>query len=81
MVMPSKEALQTFKRLQTVSIDFKNVTVIDMGWDNTQYPKFEDSFIIEAEFKDTGVALTDEQVEELNDNGDFVYEQLQDFLH
>ena len=54
-----------------MSINFKNVTVIDMDWDNTQYPEFEDSFIIEAEFKDTGVELTDEQVEELNDNSDF----------
>jgi len=64
-----------------MSINFKNVTVIDMDWDNTQYPEFEDSFIIEAEFKDTGVELTDEQVEELNDNSSFVYEELQNFLH
>ena len=62
-------------------IDFKNVTVIDMDWDNTQYPEFEDSFIIEAEFKDTGVLLNDEQVDELNDDSGFVYETLQDFLH
>jgi hypothetical protein len=64
-----------------MTINFKNITVIDMGWDNTQYPEFEDSFIIEAEFKDTGIELTDEQVEELNDNSDFVYGELQNFLH
>jgi hypothetical protein len=64
-----------------MSIDFKNITVIDMDWDNTQYPEFEDSSIIEAEFKDTGVALTDEELDELNDSGDFVYEQLQNFLY
>ena len=64
-----------------MSINFKNVTVLDMDWDYTQYPEFEDSFIIDAEFKDTGVELTDEQVEELNDNSDFVYEELQNFLH
>jgi len=52
-----------------------------MDWDNTQYPEFEDSSIIEAEFKDTGVALTDEELDELNDSGDFVYEQLQNFLY
>jgi hypothetical protein len=67
--------------VNAMSINFKNITVIDMGWDNTQYPEFEDSFIIEAEFKDTGIELTDEQVEELNDNSDFVYEELQNFLH
>ncbi len=37
-----------------MSINFKNITVIDMGWEPDQYPEFEDSFIIEAEFKDTG---------------------------
>ena len=52
-----------------------------MGWEPDQYPEFEDTFIIEAEFKDTGIELTDEQVEELNDNSDFVYEELQNFLH
>ncbi len=64
-----------------MSINFKNITVIDMGWEPDQYPEFEDTFIIEAEFKDTGIELTDEQVEELNDNSDFVYEELQNFLH
>lgn len=64
-----------------MSIDFKNVTVVSMDWEYDQYPEFEDSFIIEAEFKDTGVALNDEQVDELNNDSDFVYEELQNFLH
>jgi len=52
-----------------------------MDWQSDQYPEFEDSFIIEAEFKDTGVKLTEEEVEELNDDSQFVYEELQGFLH
>ncbi len=64
-----------------MSIDFKNVTVLDMDWQSNQYPEFEDSFIIEAEFTDTGVALNDEQVDELNNDSDFVYEELQNFLY
>lgn len=62
-------------------IDTNNVTVIDMDWQSDQYPEFEDSFIIEAEFKDTGVKLTEEEVEELNNDSQFVYEELQGFLH
>jgi hypothetical protein len=64
-----------------MSINFKNITVIDMDWDSNQYPEFEDSFIIEAEFKDTGVRLTDEELDKVNDDSQFVYEELQNFLH
>ncbi len=52
-----------------------------MDWQSNQYPEFEDSYVIEAEFKDTGVELTDEELDEVNDNSDFVYEELQSFLH
>ena len=64
-----------------MSIDFKNVTVVSMDWEYDQYPEFEDSFIIEAEFKDTGLELNDEQLDEVNSDSDFVYEQLQNFLY
>ncbi len=62
-------------------INLKNVTVLDMDWQSNQYPEFEDSYVIEAEFKDTGVELTDEELDEVNNNSDFVYEELQSFLH
>ena len=52
-----------------------------MDWEYDQYPEYEDSFIVEAEFRDTGVELTDEQVDELNNDSGFVYEELQNFLH
>jgi hypothetical protein len=64
-----------------MKIDFKNVTVTDMDWHSNQYPEFEDSFIISAEFKDTGLELNDEQLDELNNDSDFVYEELQNFLY
>ncbi len=64
-----------------MTIDFKNVTVVSMDWEYDQYPEFEDSFIIEAEFKDTGLELNDEQLDEVNSDSDFVYEQLQNFLY
>tara|TARA_R110000744_G_scaffold293120_2_gene403542 strand:- start:267 stop:461 length:195 start_codon:yes stop_codon:yes gene_type:complete len=64
-----------------MAIDFKNVTVTDMDWDSRQYPEFEDSFIISAEFKDTGLELNDEQLDEVNSDSSFVYEELQNFLY
>jgi hypothetical protein len=64
-----------------MTINFKNVTVTDMDWDSKQYPEFEVSFIISAEFKDTGSELNDEQLDEVNSDSSFVYEELQNFLY
>ena len=64
-----------------MTIDFKNVNVVSMNWDYDQYPEFEDSFIVEAEFKDTGLELNDEQLDEVNNDSSFVYEELQNFLY
>lgn len=64
-----------------MTINFKNVTVTDMDWDSKQYPEFEDSFIVSAEFKDTGSELNDEQLDEVNSDSSFVYEELQNFLY
>jgi hypothetical protein len=42
-------------------------------WD---YPDFCDAYISYAVHKDTGLELTDEEIEELNDkHGDFVHEK------
>jgi hypothetical protein len=62
-------------------MNFNNITVIDMDFQRDQYPEFEDAFIIEAEYKDSGELLNDDELDKINDDSDFVYEQLQDFLH
>jgi hypothetical protein len=59
----------------------KNITVIDMDIDMQDYPEFTDSFIIEAEWKDSGVELTEAELDLLNDDSDFVYDAVQDFIH
>jgi hypothetical protein len=48
------------------------------GIDHSDYPDFCDAFIISADYD--GVEMTDEQLEELNDDRDFVYEQLMSYL-
>ena len=50
--------------------------------DNRDYPDFCDAFISSAVWKDTGKNLTDEELDELNDNHrDFVYEMVWEYLH
>jgi hypothetical protein len=79
--MTTNEALQTFKRLQTVSIDTNLVENLEFDYNQTQYPEYEDSCIISASWKNTGKDLTDEELEVLNDDSDFVYESLQDHIY
>lgn len=54
-----------------------NRSVIDLdidGIDMRDYPDFCDAFIVGAAWEDTGESLTDEELEELNDDHDLVYE-------
>jgi hypothetical protein len=59
----------------------KNIEVTDMDWQSDQYPEFEDSSILEANWKDSGKALTDDEIDKLNEDSQFVYEELQSFLY
>jgi hypothetical protein len=52
-----------------------------MDWQSDQYPEFEDSSILEANWKDSGKALTDDELDKLNEDSQFVYEELQSFLY
>ena len=51
------------------------------GIDTKDYPDFCDAYISYAEWMDSGTALTEEELDELNvDHGDFVYENVMDTL-
>ena len=55
-----------------------NIEVDDIHmWD---YPDFCDAFISYAEHPD-GKPLTDEELEKVNEDADFVYEQVQEHLY
>jgi hypothetical protein len=49
------------------------------GIDHSDYPDFCDAYIVSAEYE--GREMTDEELDELNENRDFVYEQLWEHLH
>ena len=56
------------KHIDICTIEFEGV-------DSMDYPDFSDAYIDDARFKD-GSILTDYQLDTLNDNREFVYDQL-----
>jgi hypothetical protein len=60
-------------------MDYKLIDNIQVeGIDTNDYPDFCDAFIASADYD--GKSMTDEQLEELNEDSDFVYECVQNHL-
>ena len=54
-------------------MDYKKIDNIEVdGIDTKDYPDFCDAFIVSADYD--GVPMTDEQLDEINDDGQFQYE-------
>ena len=63
-----------------MNIDFAKVEVLSVGGiDMQDYPDFCDAYIEEAEID--GKYATDEELDAINDNGDFVYEAVMDHIY
>ena len=58
-----------YKKIDNIEID---------GIDTKDYPDFCDAYISSADYD--GVPMTDEQLDELNEDGDFQYECIMDYL-
>jgi hypothetical protein len=62
------------------TVDFSTVKVMNVeGIDWTDAPKFCDAYISEAEID--GVEATDEQLEEINNNGEFLLDAVYDYIY
>jgi hypothetical protein len=60
-------------------MDYKKIDNIEVdGIYIKDYPDFCDAFISSADYE--GKPMTDEQLDELNEDGDFVYECVQNHL-
>ena len=60
-------------------MDYKKIDNIEMdGIDTKDYPDFCDAFICSADYD--GVPMTEEQLDELNEDGDFLYANIMDYL-
>lgn len=61
----------------------KKIDLKSLRFDGIDYkdaPDFCDAYISEASFQD-GTPLTEAELDELNEDGQFVYEALQDYLY
>ena len=63
-----------------MKIDFNKVNVTEVdGIDMSDYPKFCDAYISEAEID--GVEATEEQLDEINENGEFLLDAVYDWIY
>jgi len=66
-----------FKNKKTM--DYKKIDNIEIdGIDTKDYPDFCDAYISSADYD--GKPMTDEQLDELNEDGDYVYGRIMDYL-
>ena len=75
--MPIKQILKTIKK----SFDTDNIYDLDFDLGGSVANDFEDSFVIFARWRDTDKELTESELDILNDDSQFVYESLMDFLY
>lgn len=59
-------------------IDYSLIDSVDFDFDSEDYPDFCDTFIISADYN--GREMTDSELDILNEDIDFVQEQLREFL-
>tara|TARA_R110000796_G_scaffold34275_8_gene88687 strand:+ start:671 stop:862 length:192 start_codon:yes stop_codon:yes gene_type:complete len=56
-----------------MKMDYKKIDNIEVdGIDTKDYPDFCDAFIVSADYD--GIPMTEEQLDEINDDGQFQYE-------
>jgi hypothetical protein len=61
------------------TMDYKKIDNIEIdGIDTKDYPDFCDAYISSADYD--GKPMTDEQLDELNEDGDYVYGHIMDYL-
>jgi hypothetical protein len=64
---------------EPIKMDYKKIDNIEIdGIDTKDYPDFCDAYISSADYN--GVPMTDKQLDELNEDGDYVYGHIMDYL-
>ena len=62
-----------------MKIDYSKISNVEVdGIDTKDYPDFSDAFISYAEYD--GEEMSEEMLEELNNDGSYVYEKVQDHI-
>lgn len=64
---------------EELKLDYSLISDVEVdGIDTSDYPDFCDAFICSASYD--GREMTDAELDQLNDDGDFVYQAVQDYL-
>jgi hypothetical protein len=76
----SKDDFKTDNTPSVFNLDYSLIDNIQFeGIDHNDAPDYCDAYIVSANYD--GVPMTEEQIEELNENSEFVYESLMNYLH
>ena len=63
-----------------INLDYARISDVEVeGIDTADYPDFCDAFIASADYN--GREMTDEELDTLNDDSDFVYSSVQTHLY
>jgi len=63
-----------------INLDYTKISDVEVdGIDTTDYPDFCDAFISYAEYD--GREMTDEELDVLNEDSDFVYSAVENYLY
>jgi hypothetical protein len=76
-IMPITKMLNTVKKV----FDTDNVYDLDFDLGGSSANDFENSFVIFARWRGSDKELTEVELDILNDDSQFVYESLMDFLY
>ena len=61
------------------TMDYKKIDNIEVdGIDTKDYPDFCDAYIVSADYD--GKPMNDDQLDELNEDGDYLYGHIMDYL-
>tara|TARA_R110000851_G_scaffold35383_1_gene93118 strand:- start:209 stop:448 length:240 start_codon:yes stop_codon:yes gene_type:complete len=75
----NEKLLENMNKLDKV-MDYKLIDNIEVdGIDTKDYPDFCDAYIVSADYD--GKPMTDEQLDTINDDGDFQHECIMNDLH
>lgn len=76
----NEEKFDVNKLFNTENFDYKKITHLEFdGIDHKDYPDYCDAYISRGVYDDE--EMTEEQIEFLNDDRDFVYERLMDYIY
>ena len=65
--------------MSTIKLDYTKISNVELdGIDHSDYPDFCDAYIVSADYD--GREMTDDEIEELNNDSQFVHEKVWDHL-